>query len=277
MTNNRFSTYSSFHQDHFRPVRSALTGASTRQIKIANRASFPGYFSPDFSAKVAETSKPVVKTAVKWLLNSVVGIVLVVGLLVAVPYLYYTFMPADTEPIRASQEGSVLGGSFEQGTQASPVPQAPVLPPQDPSLPEGEWLIIPKIGVRTQLQATANPDEALDTGVWLVPEYGRPGSKDMPMILAAHRFGWKWWWQDEYWKYHSFYLLPELQPGDIVETISDQRKYYYEIYAGEEGEEISDYHADLILYTCKFLSSPLRHFRYARLVDPTQNTQVSNR
>jgi hypothetical protein len=93
------------------------------------------------------------------------------------------------------------------------------------------------------------------------------------MILAAHRFGWEWWWQSDYWKYNSFYLLPDTEPGDIVEIIDDQRKWTYEIYGGGEGDSILDYDADMILYTCKFLNSPVRHFRYARLVDPTADTQ----
>lgn len=109
----------------------------------------------------------------------------------------------------------------------------------------------------------------------MAPDYGKPGDEyNLPIILAAHRFGWDWWWQTDYWKYHSFYNLPELEPGDMVEIIADQRKWIYEIYAGEQGEEITDYEANLILYTCKFLNSPLRHFRYARLINLDQNTQT---
>lgn len=141
------------------------------------------------------------------------------------------------------------------------------LPPINPNLPVGDWLIIPKIGVRSQLQATTNYEDALATGLWRAPDFGKPGSLELPMIVAGHRYGWKWWWKDEYWKYNSFNLLPELQVGDRVEVISEQRKWTYEIYAGAEGTEITDYDADLILYTCKYLQSPLRFFRYARLVE----------
>lgn len=141
------------------------------------------------------------------------------------------------------------------------------LPPINPNLPVGDWLIIPKIGVRSQLQATSNYEDALATGLWRAPDFGKPGSLELPMIVAGHRYGWKWWWKDEYWKYNSFNLLPELQVGDRVEVISEQRKWTYEIYAGAEGTEITDYDADLILYTCKYLQSPLRFFRYARLVE----------
>jgi len=179
----------------------------------------------------------------------------------------------------AFQVESIQSDQPEQSDHPTPTPEpAPTpptryLPPQDPTLPEGEWITIPRIGVRTQLRETHDPEEAMQLGVWKVPDFGDPGQLNYPMIVAAHRFGWDWWWQSDYWKYHSFYLLPDTEPGDRVEIIADQRKWVYEMYAGEEGEEISDYEADLILYTCKFLTSPIRHFRYARLINPEANTQ----
>lgn len=202
---------------------------------------------------------------------------LLVGSVFFIPSVYYRLFPSETIPVIPTTEGTPLGGTFEQGAEQTP---PAYVPPKDESLPLGSWVIIPRIGVRTQLQKTNHSEEALATGVWWVPDFGVPGDKEKPMILVAHRFGYKWWWQkgSEYWKYHSFYLLPQLEPGDIVEVIDDQRKWQYEIYAGEEGEEITDYQADLILYTCKFLNSPVRYFRYARVIDPTLNSQqISNR
>lgn len=195
-----------------------------------------------------------------------------------VPAVYYQFSPADIKPVETLQTGTPLGGEFAAGDEKSTAtndnqPEEQVLPPQNPDLPAGEWLIIPRTGVRTQLRSTQDPEEALKEGVWLVPDYGQPGDTQIPMILAAHRYGWQWWWQSDYWRYNSFYYLPELEPGDLVEIIANQRKWTYEIYAGEQGEEISDYEADLIMYTCKFLNSPVRHFRYARLVGLEQDTQ----
>jgi len=148
------------------------------------------------------------------------------------------------------------------------------LPPVNKNLPEGNWLEIPLISVRSELQITEDSADALDTGVWLDPEYGQPGDNSgLPIILAAHRFGWKWWWKDEYWKYNSFYNLPETEPGDIIEITSNQRKYRYEIYEATEGDKITNLDADLILYTCKHLNSTIRYFRYARLIDPTVDSQ----
>lgn len=210
----------------------------------------------------------------QWGLTGTIVAAIAVALVVLTPNLYYKLFPADTVPIEAATDGTPIGGTFQKD-ELEPAPTSRPLPPQDPTLPTGTWLSIPRIGVRTELKPGEDQETALKNGVWLVPEYGRPGDVTQPVILAAHRYGWQWWWQTDYWKYHSFYNLPELEPGDIVEVIDDQRKYYYEIYAGEEGEEITDYSADMILYTCKFLSSPLRHFRYARIIDMEKDTQAS--
>ena len=192
-------------------------------------------------------------------------------LLLFVPAAYYTLFPSDPVPVKTDEAGTPQGGSFT--TPQTHAKKERPLPPYDATLPDGNWLIIPRIGVQTELLESATPDESLAKGVWRVPDFGLPGDTTKPMILAAHRFGYKWWWNSSYWRYHSFYLLPTLQPGDLVEVISNKRKYTYEIYAGEQGEQITDYNADLILYTCKFLQSPIRHFRYARLIDPNTNTQ----
>lgn len=183
------------------------------------------------------------------------------------PVTYFRFFGHEVVPVQTTEAGSVLGGTFEQ-----PVVEEKKIsqPPRDETLPEGSWLAIPRIGVRTEILESEDPEESLVKGVWRAPDFGLPGDSQQPVILAAHRYGYNWWWKGEYWKYHSFYLLPDLEPGDLVEVIHDKRKYLYEIYAGEEGTEITDYNADMILYTCKFLTSDIRHFRYARLIDPSK-------
>jgi sortase (surface protein transpeptidase) len=102
--------------------------------------------------------------------------------------------------------------------------------------------------------------------VWRVPDFGTAYERKLPMILAAHRFGYIAW-TNQYRRQNSFFNLPELVPGDKVEVIWNQRRYVYEIYAGEEGKEITQYTADLILYTCKLLESDIRIFRYAKLIE----------
>lgn len=187
------------------------------------------------------------------------------------PQVYYRVFPAQVVATEAATPGTVLGGEFQKPTAETQGRQ--YVPPVDDNLPDGDWIIIPQIGVRTQFKSTEDPNDALVEGAWLSPEYGRPGDVGVPIIIAAHRFGWQWWWQSDYGKYHSFYYLPDTTPGTQVEIISNKQKWVYEIYAGEESDGISDYSADLILYTCKHISSPIRYVRYARLIDPTANSQ----
>lgn len=142
-------------------------------------------------------------------------------------------------------------------------------PPVDPALSDDNMIVIPKIGVNTTIveETYENFENALRKGVWHVPDYGTPYIRKNPTILVAHRFGYLEW-TNLYRKHNSFYNLPKLEPGDRVQIIWNKRKYEYEIYFGEESEEITDYTADLVLYTCKFLKSPIRIFRYAKLIQP---------
>lgn len=205
------------------------------------------------------------------------GLLITIGLAIAVVYVvpdfYFRIFPADVIRLNGNTAGPEQTGDSTVVATPSPTP-TPYTPPIDPSLPDGDWLLIPEIGIKTQPQRTTDPETALASGVWMSPDYGTPGDVTKPIILAAHRFGWKWWWSSDYWKYNSFYNLPETGPGTRVELISDKRKWVYEIYGGEEGDQITDYGADMILYTCKFLNSPIRHVRYARLIHPDTGEAV---
>ncbi len=194
-----------------------------------------------------------------------------IGAITFVPDIYYQLWPAKTKVSVPMEAASPLGGNYQAGIKAEPVKQYSL--PYDASLPDGDWLIINQIGVRTRLLESTNANQALTKGVWLDSNYGKPGQTNLPIILAAHRFGYKWWWQSNYWKLNSFYRLPKTKPGTLIEIISHHRRWQYEIYKAEEGEKITDYNADLILYTCKFLNSPVRYIRYARLIDPTRDSQ----
>lgn len=148
----------------------------------------------------------------------------------------------------------------------------PTLPVKNSNLPDGNWLIIPKIGVRTQPIIAEDPADALNQGVWQAPEFAKPGDFDKPIIMAAHRYGFKYMWEkvvegELYALRNIFYNLPELEVGDKVEIIHDQRRYNFEVYESQEGEEITDYNADLILYTCKHLRSDVRIIKYARYLE----------
>lgn len=158
-----------------------------------------------------------------------------------------------------------VGTSETQTIEPEPEP-AIQLPEQDLSLPVDATIRIPKIGVATIIyeEPLEQYETALKKGVWRVPDFGIPVDNGPPIILVAHRFGYLSWSQN-YRETNSFFNLPQLEEGDVIEIIWDQRKFTYQVYKSEDGVEISDYSADLILYTCRFLESDIRIFRYARL------------
>ena len=141
-------------------------------------------------------------------------------------------------------------------------------PPYDPKLPITNHLTIPAIGVTTDLQEATydNYEEALKKGVWRVSDFGSPNDRSRPTILAAHRFGYLAW-SNLYRRQNSFFNLPKLKAGDLIEIDYQQRKYQYEVYATATGEAITDYSGDLILYTCESLVGKERDFVYARLIE----------
>ena len=252
------TTHPTLQRRHFRTSRRRLEGKEI--IVFSSDEHFSQLMPPTQVVSWPQILQKVTKIAAKIILSLVlIGSILALGSIV-LPEMYVRLFPEKTGEVTHS---------FQQTTPvATPIPVIKKYePPFDPSLPEGTWITIPKIGVNTEAQATVDPNEALDTGVWLVPDFGRPGDTEYPIIMAAHRFGWQSWWQSGYWKENSFYLLTDTEVGDRVEIVYEQRKWTYEIYGVEEGAEISDYDADLILYTCKFLNSPERYFRYARLVE----------
>ena len=185
-----------------------------------------------------------------------------------VAYVYYTVIPSTSNLL--SQALSQTGRVSAEQVKTGPVEQEkPELIPKDVSLPEGHYLTIPAIGVDTVIWEGdySEYERVLRHGVWRVPDFPKPNEygSGKPVIMAAHRFGYLDWSQ-EYRLKNSFYDLPKLKSGDEIEIIWDQHRYVYQVEKVEEGSEIGDYTHDLILYTCKFLVSPVRIFVYARLV-----------
>ena len=226
-------------------------------------------------APLAGTTKPPTanRSFLRFGLLSVMLLSLIVMASVVIPDVYYRLMP------ESATEVAITADSITPVVIEPVAPAQPELPPVDPTLPTGEYLRIPTIGVDAGVQATLVAEEALESGAWRVPDFGTPLDFSQPTIIASHRYGWLWWWQSDFGKKNSFYYLPETQLGDTIEVITDQRRFTYEIYAKEEGQTISDYSADLILYTCKFLNSPERYFVYAKRVpageQPTANDSQS--
>ena len=179
-------------------------------------------------------------------------------------YLYYTVVPSTSKILAEalSQTGRAVAGEPNPVSEDKPVIQ------RDPTLPEGQYLAIPKIGLDTEIWEAPYTDyeRVLHKGVWRVPDFADPTVEGKPMILAAHRFGYLEWTQAHRLK-NSFYNLPKLSGGDQIAVVWGQHRYVYRVDRVVEGTEIDDYQADLILYTCKFLVSPVRIFVYASLVE----------
>lgn len=152
-------------------------------------------------------------------------------------------------------------------TADSAVEKPPYEPPFDPKLPAANHFSIPAIGVDTDIQEATleGYEDALRKGVWRVTDFGAPTGSGKPVILAAHRFGYLAW-TNSFRHKNSFFNLPKVKEGDVVSLVWRQRKYMYEVYATGGGTEISDYSADLILYTCETLTGKERIFVYARLI-----------
>lgn len=141
------------------------------------------------------------------------------------------------------------------------------LPAFNPALPKDNHLKIAAIGVNTSISEATNDnyESALKEGVWRVSDFGQPNIDGAPMILAAHRYGYLAW-TNTFRRKSSFYNLPKVKVGDTITVDWQQREYLYGVYKTENGEEITDYSADLILYTCESLNGPERIFVYAKLI-----------
>ncbi len=101
-------------------------------------------------------------------------------------------------------------GTFQELPQSSDKPK-----------PEGNRLVIPKIGVDIPIVEGSN-EHALLRGAWRIP-----GTSDDPaksnMVLSAHRF------QYRPPSSRTFYLLDKLAPGDVFIVYWNDTEYDYRI------------------------------------------------
>lgn len=179
-------------------------------------------------------------------------------------WVYYRVVPSTSAKLANILRNVVRGSrSLEtEGKQFS-------LPPVDPALAEGHSISISSIGVDAEVidRSFERYEEAIKKGVWRVPDFAIPEETyKKPMIFVAHRFGYLEW-SNQYRRENSFFNLPKVKVGNEIEVVWDRRKYVYRITRVSEGEEIDDYSSDLILYTCKFLVSPVKIFVYAERVN----------
>ena len=191
---------------------------------------------------------------------------IVLALLPSWPHLFYRLFP-QTSAVLASTIASTVSPE-NIATPSSSVTSTPKLqlPDIDPSLPKENGLIVDKIGVKGAIHEGTNWEEILKTGIWRVPDFGTPENNSLPIILAAHRWGYLDW-SAAFRKLNSFYSLPKMVVGDQVTIYWGQRPFHYTVYATATNTQITDYSANLILYTCQMWNSPERFFVYANRID----------
>lgn len=188
------------------------------------------------------------------------------------PSIYYNINEdahaSEVSSLTQNLEVDVEGlASYEQ-EQEAPAEPIDTRPPYDPALPIENRLIIPRIGVNAEIEEGSDWGAALQNGPWIVDNFPTPPDTTYgPAIIASHRWGGVGW-SNEQRRLESFLRLPDLQNGDEIIIIWQQREYKYRVYSSMEDTRITDYNADLILYTCKlFWESPERIFRYAERIN----------
>ena len=221
-------------------------------------------YTPDYYQKKEKTKKNKLSKVFSKLAK-IIGTIGVILLIISfAPSFWYAIRSGGIGKISKLISETISGKGEEVYSQPKNVLYQPRF---DSKLPREARVKIAKAKIDTQIwEATFETyEDALRKGVWRVPDFGSPEDRTKPTILAAHRYGYLAW-SIPYRLKNSFYSLPRLKKGDTVEIIWKQRKYTYEVYDESKGEEISDYSADLILYTCESLNSPERIFKYARLI-----------
>ncbi len=198
-------------------------------------------------------------------LNIIIGTVLV---LIPIAYLVIASTPALWYRINPS----ALADEVAAITKSPFSPQSDTLadyelsslqtPAIDTLLPAGRRIVIPSLGVDTEINLDKDERTALSKGAWLMPDYGSPGNDlNMPIVISAHRWG-SVTLSPEFRAKNLFINLPQLEIGNKIEIYWDQRKYVYQVVALEETDYVSRL-SDLILITCKFINSPQRIIVYA--------------
>ncbi len=214
------------------------------------------------------------KSNQKKIINSILNIYTVMGIsiiiiatiLILSPLYPYVLFSVNNQALAQEQQNvETLVENIDNTKQENIQTPSTTLPPIDSSLTKMNTLLIPSIGVVGKIHENTNSTKGLENGVWRVGEWGDPIKNSNPIILASHRYGYLTW-SNKYRKENSFLNLPKTKVGDRVEIIWQQRRFVYEIYKTQENTKITDYNADLIIYTCKTLNSDIRVFRYAKLV-----------
>lgn len=254
---DEYVTYTSHKSKPQYDMGKAFLGLLSRVYKVFSRFS-----QKDDSFQSAVVGYTAQKKAFR--MRKVAKLLFVIG----VVFLAVYYLPVGFDKIFPGRANEQVASAFDESEITSKGYQPEYQPEYDESLPVENTLIIDSVGIDTPIYAASldSYENALKKGVWRVGNFGTPHDRELPTILAAHRYGYLKW-SVSYRLKNSFYNLPKTKIGDRVDIVWWQRKYTYEIYAESTGDKIEDYSADLILYTCRDLSSDVRYFRYARLVE----------
>lgn len=194
------------------------------------------------------------------------GFILFTLILIAIPISPYIWYRINPEAVNKDVEKIVKEVVAQEEEIEEKIEDEILPPPFNPDLPQGYFVLVESVGINSPITASKDYHQALRKGSWIVSDYGTPENNSLPIILAAHRYGYASWGNEKRNRI-AYYNLPNTDIGDKVSIYWNQREYIYEIYGKEEGTYISDYTGDLILYTCKYYNSPVRIFRYANRVN----------
>ncbi len=120
------------------------------------------------------------------------------------------------------------------------------------------FLIIPSIGVKTEILREGTVKKRMIKGVAIYNDYGLPDKNNhLPIILASHRFGYAWW-TPSYRRTHSFHNFDKLKIGDKVYIKWKSKWYTYKVTKKYVAKKFKNYNVDMIMYTCVDYLNPNR-------------------
>lgn len=118
-------------------------------------------------------------------------------------------------------------------------------------------IIIPKIGVKTEILRKGTVKKRMVRGVAIYNDYGTPDHNELPIILSSHRFGYAWW-TPSYRRTHSFHNLDKLKLGDKIYIKWKGKWYIYKVNRKYVDRRFRNFDTDLIMYTCVDYFNPNR-------------------
>lgn len=181
------------------------------------------------------------------------------------PDIWYRINPQALEAEVEALSREPFSSEAVQLPDINAYPPIASLPELKPELGTTPKLIVPSIGIDTQIYPDYNERIALEKGVWLMSQYATPElNTNKPIILAAHRWG-RISLSREFRRQNLFYNLPNLKVGEEVSIIWQSREYKYRVSYKEESQNVTRL-SDLILITCQFVNSPYRIIVYAERI-----------